>query len=440
MDGRSRVRQRCTNGAGDDGGSQSSTLALTQHSMRTLSVRQGSRVVARFPALRGIAAACLIAAPAALAAQRAMSEVVPPSPNPDGFIADRTGLLDAAAIGRINALITEQRLTSGGDIGVALLADLGGRDASDVGVAIYRAWGIGTTDSIGSPFRDLGALLLIVPKEVAPSGQGDCWVTTGSGAEATLHDADAGAICRDVVIPALRELRYEDAVTNGVSAISGYLTLASEGNDARAAATDPRDWPTRFLPWLVGGSIIMMFLMPVLAIALIAGVIVALVMWRRHLRRRPRICPRGHGEMICLDEVADDAALEPGQRAEERVGSVDYDVWACRSCDERMVIPYRRWSMYESCPRCRYQTLKKTVTPLASVGGAAGAFERIELACANCGWHDVSIRVAPVSSGSGGHRGSSSGFSRSSSSHSSSSRSSFGGSGRTGGGGGGSRY
>lgn len=145
--------------------------------------------------------------------------------------------------------------------------------------------------------------------------------------------------------------------------------------------------------------------------------------------------------MVCLDEVADDVPLEQGQRIEERVGSVDYDVWACGSCDERMVIPYRKLSMYESCPKCGYRTLKKTVTPLPTVAGVAGALEQLELNCANCGWHDVTVRVATVSSGgsggSSGFRGSrGSGGSRGSSS----SRSSFGGSGRTGGGGGGSRY
>ena len=36
--------------------------------------------------------------------------------------------------------------------------------------------------------------------------------------------------------------------------------------------------------------------------------------------------------MVHLDEQADDAHLDTGQRFEEQLESVDYDVWVCPTC------------------------------------------------------------------------------------------------------------
>ena len=109
----------------------------------------------------------LTAAPSARA-QPGLDSIVPKSPVPNGFIADGGPVLDAAALGRLNAHITRVQAATGGDIAVAIVRDLHDRAPVDVGVAIYRAWKVGRIDSLGSARRNLGALLLIVPKELAP--------------------------------------------------------------------------------------------------------------------------------------------------------------------------------------------------------------------------------------------------------------------------------
>jgi uncharacterized protein len=139
--------------------------------------------------------------------------------------------------------------------------------------------------------------------------------------------------------------------------------------------------------------------------------------------------------MTRLDEAADDSALSPSQQAEERVGSVDYDVWACPSCPERIVIAYSRWSSYRGCPKCKARTLSSRTRTVTSATQFSTGLEETTLDCAFCGYHDVTLRDTPVlppppppsssRSGSGFSGGGSSGF---------------GGSGRTAGGGGGSSY
>jgi uncharacterized protein len=340
----------------------------------------------------------------------------------------------------LNARITAVQARTGGDIGVAIVTDLRGYAPVDAGVAIYRAWKIGKVDSLGSARRDLGALLLIVPKELSPNGRGECWITTGLGAEGTLVDAHAGAICRDRVIPALRVRDYAAAVDSGIVGIavafdravadesgSRATRPAEASGDASEAAASLRDSTPREKDgfpwgWLAG-----------LGLAG-AGAAASITSWKRYQRRKPRPCPAGHGLMTRLDEAADDAALAPAQRAEERVGSVDYDVWACPVCSERIVIAYSRLSSYRGCPKCRARTLSSTTRTVTAATLHSTGLEETTLDCANCGYHDVTRRVTPVlpppppPSSSSSHSGSSGGGP------------SFGGSGRTAGGGGGSSY
>ena len=100
--------------------------------------------------------------------------------------------------------------------------------------------------------------------------------------------------------------------------------------------------------------------------------------------------------MTRLDEAADDAALSPAQRVEERIGSVDYDVWACASCPERLVIAYSRRSSYRGCPKCDARTLSSTTRTLKAATQFSTGLEETTLDCAHCGFHDVTRRITPV--------------------------------------------
>lgn len=122
-------------------------------------------------------------APVEIEAPAGLARLLPASPMPGGFIADIPRVLSDAERGRMNARIGALQDSGRGDIAVAVLRTLGDYEPYEVGVATYRRWGIGRRDSLGSARRDLGALLLLVPKEVAPDGVGHCWITTGLGAK-----------------------------------------------------------------------------------------------------------------------------------------------------------------------------------------------------------------------------------------------------------------
>ena len=356
-----------------------------------------------------------------------MARLVPPSPMPSGFIADAAGVLTPAARERLNERIGSVQDSGLADVAVALLRTLDDYEAYEVGVAIYRTWGVGRRDSIGSARRDLGALLLIVPKEVAPDSAGHCWITTGLGAEGIITDGEAGEICRTRIIPHLRNRNHEGAIAAGVEAIVEQMR-ADEGlasRNARSGASGVSSGAIRrtrsaFIGALAAGGLLT-------GLVILAGAL----WWRRH---GPKKCAKCGHRMQRLAEDRDDASLDPGQRLEERIGSVDYDVWECQ-CGEQMVRRHDAlFSRYHKCPSCRVRAAKTTRRVLTQPTYVSAGLAEDTEHCANCQRTNTSRVTLPrktppsKSSGSGGRsRGSGGGRS-------------FGGSGRTSGGGGGGRY
>jgi uncharacterized protein len=276
-----------------------------------------------------------------------------------------------------------------------------------------------------------------VPKELSPNNKGECWINTGLGAEGIITDAMAGDICRNAIIPQLRNKAYAAAIAAGLGSIEyrlrgGTGATASQAPPAprQPAPADPRrrGRPINFnAPWLyiVLGGIVWF----------VGGgfAILAILQWRRN---RPRQCPKCGKKMRRLDEQTDDAKLDPGQALEEKLGSMDYDVWQCE-CGEATVIPYGAFApKYSKCPKCGYKTVSNEREIILSATTVSAGIEERRFHCAACQakWSDrVAIPIiVPYSS--------SSGSSSSGGSSGGGGGSSFGGSGSSSGGGGGSSY
>lgn len=133
------------------------------------------------------------------------------APNAAEVVVDAAGVLNPATIERINRLALDLKQKSGGEIAVVTLADLGGRTAEEVALAIGRTWGIGAEGDIGDRARNAGVVILVVPKETSSDGRGHIRIETGRGAEGFITDGTAGAM-RDEAIPALRAADYAAAM------------------------------------------------------------------------------------------------------------------------------------------------------------------------------------------------------------------------------------
>ena len=354
----------------------------------------------------------------------AITKYVPPVPTPASFISDQRAVLTPAQRSELDTRIKAIQQAGLGDIAVAILPSIGDYSPNQVSVEIYRTWKVGSVAAIGSAHRNVGALLLIVPKELAPDNRGQCWINTGTGSEGIITDATAGAICRDSIIPHLRNKDYAGAIGAGIGALEtrlrGDAALAEPAQPLRSSS---QSGGMAGIPWI--------------AIAGVLALFAAAVAGKKYLRVRSRTCPRCGKQMRRLDEQADDGKLDQGQRVEEEIRSIDYDAWIC-GCGECLVIPYRNWfSRYNECRYCHRRAASSTyhvVTPPTTF--YAGTAER-RFVCEACHQHyvdEIMLPQIPESSSSD------SGSSSSSSGSSGGGGSSFGGSGSTSGGGGGSSY
>jgi len=379
--------------------------------------------------VRSAAWLALVVAASALQAQRPelppvskeLARLVPPTPAPAGFIADVPDVIPATDQSRLDGEIRALQAAGAGDIGVAILPSIGDRAPVDVAVAIYRTWRIGRIDSLGSARRNLGALLLIVPKELAPDGRGQCWISTGTGAEGALTDAQSARICQDSIIPHLRARDYSAAVGAGIHAIGARLEAqAAEAGDTVGSVTPVTPAGSSRAPWR-------------LLLGAIVGAVVAIVGAFRWRRLHPRDCAVCGLRMRRLSETADDAELNAGQRLEEGLHSVDYDVWRCPA-GHSLVLPYKaRFSPYRECRICHVRAAHTTRRILEQPTYTSTGLAEDTEECKACGaTRTVQVtlprRTAAAASGGGSGGGGGGGGGG------------FGGSGSTSGGGGGSSY
>ena len=180
------------------------------------------------------------------------------------------------------------------------------------------------------------------------------------------------------------------------------------GVEAIAAAARGETYSGRPAERRSGARIVSTIAQILLAAFVLVG---ALLGWRR----RPRRCPRGHGWMTKLGEKLDNSELTREEVLEENLGSMNYHVWVCDTCDERLIVPRTRWwAGYEKCPQCKRRTAKKaTKTLVAATYTSAGEAE-VTLDCKNCGYQSTKRVKIPrkersASSSGGGFGGRSGG-------------------------------
>jgi len=133
-------------------------------------------------------------------------------------------------------------------------------------------------------------------------------------------------------------------------------------------------------------------------------------------RNKPRTCKNCGNLSEKLSEQEDDIALNTGQQTEEKVKSVDYDVWKCKSCGSLEILCYiNADTKYTACQKCAFVTSslseRRTLTPATYSNEGAGEEEYI---CTYCGHHHivpfVIAKLVESSSSSGGSSDSSSSF------------------------------
>ncbi len=368
-----------------------------------------------------------------------LAKYVPPVPTPASFVADVPNVLPLAMHEVVDARIRAAQDARLGDIAAAILPSIGDYAPSDVALAIYRTWRVGRVAEIGSTQRDLGILLLLVPKELSPTKKGECFILTGRGMEGIITDATAASICRSGIVPHMKDRDYAAALLAGIDSIT--TRVAAERGVPGLSGADPADTAAAVSLTLSGGDDAAGALLPEpagnpwLVPGMVLGGLGAVgagvrgVMYAR--RHRKRTCPKCGKAMERMSEIEDDDLLSTSQQFEEKIRSVDYDIWQCTCGETLPPLPYKKLiSKYSDCPTCGVRARTTTTRTIrAATTSSTGEAEKTFYceACKRTQKTRITLSRLSTSSSSGGGSSSSGG-------------SSFGGSGSSSGGGGGSSY
>jgi uncharacterized protein len=356
---------------------------------------------------------------------------------------DFANLLSADQIGRLESLIDDVERKTTAEIAVVTVNSLDGMTVDDYGYELFNTWKIGQKD------LNNGVLLVVAPNERRMR------IEVGYGLEPLLTDSRCGEIRDNQLLPKFREGNFAAGIEDGTHAIADALLA-----DPAAARGDPNSGPqlarhqreqAKYATYGVAGLALVLILSSIVVArrrnysliafllftatgALLIGVaayftwrvprgdqplawlggasLASAGAWLSNLKRFRRFGPRGCSKcgthLELLSEQDDDTKLTEVQRLEEKIGSVDYDVWFCPAClhndSERYV---RYFSGYGDCPKCKACTFKegpqKTLQyPTTSSTGTA----RIDGRCVSCN-HKSSrtIVLAKIVKSSGGSSG-----------------------------------
>ena len=367
------------------------------------------------------------------------------------FVSNPDNIISYTAEDIINQMVRVVKDSTTAEIAVVLLQSIGDENIDEFATDLFMDWGIGKRQT------DNGLLFLLV------KDQRQMVFRTGYGLEGILPDAILGQIIRHDISPYLKDGDFDNGVISGIRKSCDYLLDPEAIPEIYSSEKGQSNFNFNiealysylligfliclpFIIWsifilsskkknyqkymsLKKGKGIMIFFTVIFPISMALFCTFYFII-RKWLRNRPINCPECGNKMRKLSQTEEVPFLNKSQRTEEKIGSIDYDVWLCDNHKHQEIFPYQKASKYTSCPYCYavtyYLASEKILTRATTVSSGTG--EQL-FNCRNCGKSDrkkykIPKIVVSSSSRSGG-----------SSFGGSSSRGGSWGGGRTGGGG-----
>jgi uncharacterized protein len=334
----------------------------------------------------------------AAGAARAVTVEQIPTPRPTGWAVDLTGTLPPERLAELNQLGDQVKEKTGAEMAVVVVSSTDGVDAHEFATRLFNAWGI----------SDNGLLVFAALEDHKAE------IVLGKGLDGETGRRESETVMQGEMVPRFRAGNPAGAIVLGsigcarrilhVSPINSGLEPTPETTFSPAPIEAPAPFRPEPVPYFppqtppqgpgyvdrtpsngtgVPGLVAM-------------GTLGSLLLIFGLTLRVPR-CPKCKEKMTQLDEQADDAYLEPAQKVEERIGSVDYQIWVCARCGERKM---RRSSAFASgfrnCPECGARTLSSTSTTVEAATYQHGGLVEVEQICANCSYKNNYTRSTPM--------------------------------------------
>ena len=324
------------------------------------------------------------------------------------YIADPDGLVNESTKAQVNSLLWNLRRQTGAEVVVAVVPNTGNYTEEDFATRLFDKWKIGKSD------KDNGVLILIVPDQKAAR------IATGYGVEGIIPDISALKIIKRSVIPHMKEGDLNGAVLAVAQDVSTVLSDPQAAAELKSSQAE--SWERMPESDITTEDLIIFIICVVLGVFLVSvckyvydssrlkkldrysqargwydnrstylllgilslglGLLPYFLSQRKYhnARNKPMKCPACRGMMKKLNEEEDNNLLSPSQDFEEKLNSVDYDVWVCDQCGsvERYAFPNRH-SIYQECPHCHTKAMYivKDHTLIPPTTKASGTGEKI---------------------------------------------------------------
>lgn len=326
------------------------------------------------------------------------------------FVADPGHSLSPGATAAVNDTLYALRKATTAEVAVAILPNLGDNDIENFAQELYKEWGLGKKG------KDNGVLLLVDMEGHKVR------IETGYGMEGVVTDALASTIINDTFVPRMKDGGLDGAVTGAVNILARVISdpkaaeavVAENSDDGIALSSDVL---YEFIGWVSAIVMIIMIFVYIYQCRRLrkenryhkalawkrsmwlywfgalfsfgpAVLIALLALWRyRRARTAPRKCNHCGTKMKRLSEKEDNVRLSPSEDLEERLGSIDYDVWECPKCGavDKYAFPQRQMK-YTRCPACGTVAMHIVgdFTKVPATTRRAGVGERV-YECKYCG-------------------------------------------------------
>lgn len=370
-----------------------------------------------------------------------------PDPRPGYRVYDFADLLSPATAQHLEDVSRDVDAKTTAEIAVVTVSSLEGMSVDEYGERLGTAWGVGKRET------NNGVILLVAPNERRAR------IEVGYGLEPLLPDGFCGEILDEYAVPHFKRGDYPGGIVTTTEEIARVLRANPEmarglkGSAPRGLRRPGEAAQT----WAFGGiaaSIvaillaagaghlrrfsILHFLVSLLVIVG-AGAGAVFEAWRLPTHLRPTAALGGYAfallfaflylikkflrfgfhrcgkcgtAMQLLDEAKDDEKLTEAMRVEEKIGSLDYDIWVCPACLSSHAKTYKAWfSGFKRCHKCAHQTFQETETILHAATTVSSGEKRIDGTCVSCKHstirreHIPRIVVSHSSSGGGGWSG-----------------------------------